>query len=113
MIVWIDAYLSPHLAPWLQSRFGVAAASVRFLGLRDAKDREIVESAREAGAVVLTKDQDFVHLQERFGAPPQIVWLTCGNTSNTHLRQIFAEHFECVFELLRAGEVLVEIGEGG
>ena len=55
MIVWIDAQLSPYLARWLSSEFGVEARPVRDLGLRDAKDREIFLAAWEAEAVVLTK----------------------------------------------------------
>ena len=56
MIVWIDAQLSPALAPWLSEKFGVQAFSARHLGLVPAKDREIFYAAREAQAVVLTKD---------------------------------------------------------
>jgi len=29
MILWIDAQLSPHLAPWLKERFGLEAFSAR------------------------------------------------------------------------------------
>jgi predicted nuclease of predicted toxin-antitoxin system len=36
----------------------------------------------------MTKDSDFVDLVERLGPPPQIIWLTCGNTSNLRLREI-------------------------
>lgn len=70
MIVWIDAQLSPYLARWLSSEFGVEARPVRDLGLRDAKDPEIFLAAREAEAVVLTKDSAFVRLLEQLGPPP-------------------------------------------
>jgi len=56
MIFWIDAQLTPLLARWLQEEFGVVAYAVRELGLRDAKDRQIFDAARQAGAVVITKD---------------------------------------------------------
>ncbi len=42
---------------------------MRDLGLRDAKDTEIFQAARQAGAVVMTKDSDFAMLLERFGPP--------------------------------------------
>jgi len=45
--------------PWLNERFGVEAYSVRWLGYRDASDEAIFAAAREAGAVVMTKDRDF------------------------------------------------------
>lgn len=111
MIVWVDAQISPYLARWLSSEFGVEARPVRDLGLRDAKDREIFLAAREAGAVVLTKDSDFVHLLEQLGPPPQILWITVGNTSNAHLREVLSRSFGLARELLHGGEPLVEITE--
>ena len=109
MIVWIDAQVSPYLARWLSSEFGVEARPVRDLGLRDAKDREIFLVARETEAVVLTKDGDFVRLLEQLGPPPQILWLTVGNTSNARLREVLSRSFGSARELLRRGEPLVEI----
>jgi predicted nuclease of predicted toxin-antitoxin system len=111
LIFWIDAQLSPYLASWLSSEFGVDAKPVRELGLRDAGDREIFLAAREVGAVVMTKDSDFVTLLERFGPPPQVLWLTIGNTSNAHLKDVLSESFIPAQELLSRGEPLVEISE--
>lgn len=82
MKVWTDAQLSPAIARWIIEKFGVEANAVRDLGLRDASDPEIFEAARLKSAVVMTKDKDFVELVNRLGMPPQVIWLTCGNTSN-------------------------------
>jgi predicted nuclease of predicted toxin-antitoxin system len=60
------------------------------LRLRDARDRDIFFSAREAKAVVLTKDRDLVDLVIQLGSPPQILWATCGNTSNAKLKTILS-----------------------
>jgi predicted nuclease of predicted toxin-antitoxin system len=38
MIVWIDAQISPALAPWLADRFGVEARHVSDLDLVEASD---------------------------------------------------------------------------
>jgi predicted nuclease of predicted toxin-antitoxin system len=73
VIFWIDAQLSPALAPWLNARFGVKAYSVAHLGYRDAEDGGIFRAAREQGAVVMTKDTDFLRLLEQHGAPPQVL----------------------------------------
>ena len=62
MIVWVDAQLSPGTARWLSSRFAIEAIPVRDLGLYESTDRQIFEAARTAGAVVMTKDRDFVEL---------------------------------------------------
>lgn len=74
-----------------------------------AKDPTIFQAAREAKAVVLTKDADFTLLLERFGAPPQVLWIRCGNTSNAHLRQVLLQTLPHALGLLQSGEPLVEI----
>ena len=86
MIVWLDAQLSPRLAHWLSGQFQINALPVRDVGLRDADDETIYREAATAGAVVITKDRDFVDLQLRLGPPPSILWLTCGNTREARLR---------------------------
>lgn len=111
MIFWIDAQLSPQLASWLAQRFGVTAFAVRDLGLRDATDRAIFDAARAAGAVVISKDRDFPELLARVGPPPQVIWVTCGNTSNARMRQIFEILFPQALTLLQGGDALVEIAD--
>lgn len=110
MTVWVDAQINPTLAGWLRRTFGVDAHAVRDLGLREAADPLIFGRARAAGAVVLTKDSDFVDLLGRHGPPPQVVWLTCGNTSNASLRRLFATAWPRAAALLAAGAPLVEVG---
>jgi len=111
VILWLDAQISPALAPWITETFPISAVAIRDLKLRDATDHEIFEAAKKAQAVVLTKDHDFVYLLERFGPPPQVLWLTCGNTSNAHLRKILTSILPSVLELLQSGEPLVEISD--
>ncbi len=109
MNVWLDAHLSPAMATWINTRFEVTATAVRDLGLRNSADREVFLAARRAGAVVMTKDEDFVRLLEELGSPPQIIWLTCGNTSNARLQEVLTEAGSETFALLESGEPLVEI----
>jgi len=111
VIFWIDAQLSPALARWIRETFQIEAHAVRDLGLRNAKDLVIFKAAREAGVVVMSKDEDFRLLVERLGPPPQILWVTCGNTSNARLREILAKSLPAAMELLRRGESLVEISD--
>lgn len=111
MIIWIDAQLSPHLAPWITEVFGIEAFSARWLGLRDAADREIFFKAREADAVVMTKDYDFVSLLRKEGPPPRVLWITAGNTSNAHLRGLFNKALRNALELINQGESFVEISD--
>src|SRR4051812_31927097 len=109
MKIWVDAQLSPQIATWIRDEFGIDTTPVRSLGLIDAEDQVIFEAAKNAGAVVLTKDRDFLSLSDRFGSPPQIIWLTCGNTSNIVLRKILRETLTETIEMLNAGERIVEI----
>lgn len=109
MILWVDAQLSPALAPWIASTFGIEAFSVRHLGLRDASDEEIHRAAREAGAVVVTKDRDLVQLLAQQGSPPSVIWIRLGNTSDARMREALSQHLPQVIYLLASGESLVEI----
>jgi predicted nuclease of predicted toxin-antitoxin system len=109
MIIWVDAQLSPAIAAWLSSTFSVEAFAVRDLQLRDAKDEQIFSAARLSNAVVMTKDSDFLLLLDRLGPPPQVIWLTSGNTSNARLKEILTAVFPKAIELLESGESLVEI----
>lgn len=111
MKIWVDAQLSPAIATWISNTFEVEAVALRDLGLRDAEDSEIFSAAKIKEAIVITKDRDFVDLVDRLGSPPQIIWLTCGNTSNARLREILSEAFPRALEFLAAGETLVEISE--
>ena len=112
MTIWLDAQLSPAIATWISTQFAVSAVALRDLGLRDAKDRQIFFAARQASVIVMTKDSDFVSLLEGFGPPPQVIWLTCGNTSNVRLKQILTQTLEKGLERLQTGEPLVENQRG-
>lgn len=107
--IWIDAHLSPAIATWITNTFEITAIALRDLGLRDAEDPEIFEAAKNQGVIFMTKDSDFVDLVERLEAPPQIIWLTCGNTSNARLCEILNSILPNALELLSSGEKLVEI----
>ena len=109
MRIWLDAQMCPAIATWISSHYTVSAVAIRDLGLRDAKDKEIFEAARQEKAVVMTKDSDFVLLLDKLGAPPQVIWVTCGNTSNARLKEILMNTLPKALELLNFGEKLVEI----
>jgi len=109
--VWVDAQLPPGICAWLGSEFGVEATGIRELGLRDANDGDIFDAAREADVVIMSKDADFVDLVDRLGPPPQIIWVTCGNTTNAALRRFLAATLGPAVELIEQGEPLVRLAE--
>jgi predicted nuclease of predicted toxin-antitoxin system len=109
MTIWVNAQISPAIASWIAKTFSIEAVAVRDLGLRDATDTEIFIAARDAGVIVLTKDSDFVDRVNAQGAPPQVLWLTCGNTSNARLKEILSKTLRQALAILASGEKIVEI----
>jgi predicted nuclease of predicted toxin-antitoxin system len=109
MIIWVDAQLSPAIAAWITQNFDVQAFAVRDLGLREATDQQIFLAARQENAVVMTKDSDFPRMLDVSGAPPKVIWITCGNTSNARLKDILTETLANAIALLESNETLVEI----
>ncbi|MBL9155452.1 MAG: DUF5615 family PIN-like protein [Verrucomicrobiales bacterium] len=108
-MIWLDAHLSPRVASWLRETLGHDAVALRDIGLRDAEDEAIFRGAKQVGAILLTKDKDFVDLVNRIGPPPSVIWLRCGNTSEARLMQILTDHLDEALGFLQAGESVVEI----
>lgn len=112
MTFWIDAQLSPAIAAWINRTFNdMEAVSVRALGLRDASDPKIFEEAKKADVVIISKDDDFIQLIQQRGAPPKLIWVTCGNTSNERMRIILSTTLLKAKQLLENGENIVEISD--
>jgi predicted nuclease of predicted toxin-antitoxin system len=110
VILWLDAQLSPALASWISERFTpIQAVPVRELGLRNSGDREIFAQARSAGAIVMTKDRDFLHLLFEQGPPPQVIWPRVGNSSNQALQAMLLLTLKEALASLREGEPWVEM----
>lgn len=112
MIFWVDAQLPPNPADWLRRAFKVEAYALRDLGLRDATDLEIFERAQQEGIVLISKDSDFVEqLLRQQQPPPQLLWVTCGNTTNQRLQALFNEVFPQAPQLLAEGHAVVELAD--
>lgn len=95
----------------MQATLSVECVAVRDLGFARATDPEIFAAAQIAGVVVMTKDSDFVELVRRLGPPPQVVLVTCGNTSNARIRELIPQAWPVVSAMLLKGEPVVELGE--
>ena len=107
-MIILDAQLPPALAVWITDTFAIPCFSAQFLNLRDAEDEEIFAFSKTKNAIVITKDDDFVSLLNRFGSPPRVIWLTCGNTSKNRLKEIFEANLAPALALLETND-LVEI----
>ena len=93
----------------MREELSVSASSVLDLGLEDAKDLVIFERARLAGAVILTKDADFVNIVRQRGPPPSILWLGIGNTATERVQELLRECWSRIRLSLARGEALVEL----
>ena len=109
MKFWLNANLSPQLARWIGANFECECKTIKELGLRDVADSVLFAAARKAEAIVITKDSDFREMVLRLGAPPQVLWLTTGNTSTSYLIGVLNNALPEAIKHLAAGAPLVEI----
>jgi len=57
----------------------------------------------------MSKDRDFMELYFRFGAPPKIIILNCGNLTNKYLQEFLSDKVEKIIAILDADDI-VEVG---
>jgi predicted nuclease of predicted toxin-antitoxin system len=103
----IDAQLPMALAGWLVTR-GYEADHVADLGLLTASDQIIWDMAIATGAVVLTKDHDFVEWAMTRRPAPGVIWVRLGNAPNATLIARLDAVWDKVVENLEAGALVVE-----
>jgi predicted nuclease of predicted toxin-antitoxin system len=104
----IDAQLPPALAQQLVAS-GHEATHVANIGLLAARDRDIWSHAAAIGAVLITKDEDFVTMRALDNAGSAVVWVRLGNTTRRALLGHFAEVFPTILAALERGETIIEI----
>lgn len=77
------------------------------IDLLAASDEAIAARAEADGAVLVSKDEDFVTLRlpERF----VLLWLRCGNATNRALTAWLETRWERIEALLQDGEPFVEV----
>jgi predicted nuclease of predicted toxin-antitoxin system len=109
MLLWFDENLPRRFAPWIAQAFSVECHAIVPLGLERTPDDEIFLLARNAGAIILSKDADFVNVIERLGVPPQVILLTSGNTDNSTLKMILRTYLPDALKMIADGEPLVKI----
>ena len=87
---------------------GHSAEHVTDCGLATAPDDVIRSYAASTGAVIITKDEDFV-VREVLRKGPPVVWLRIGNTRRAELLRRMDVDFSSIVIALERGETLVEI----
>jgi len=106
----IDAQLPPALARQLVAS-GHEAVHVSEIGLLTARDRDIWSHAAATGAVLITKDEDFVTMRALNNSGAAVVWVRLGNTTRRALLGRFAEVFPTILAALERGDTILEISD--
>lgn len=83
---------------------------LREIGLQGSDDGSILNAARAANAILITKDAKFADRIAALDPPAGAILLRCGNTPNEELRRILATTFPNARRLLDQGARMVEIG---
>jgi predicted nuclease of predicted toxin-antitoxin system len=91
----LDENLSERLLPLLLDRFP-DSSHVRLLSLGGADDPVIWEQARSDGALLVTKDEDFLRLSVTRGFPPKVICLAIGNAGNAATAALLLAHVEAI-----------------
>lgn len=110
----VDAQLPLALARWLVAE-GHEASHVLDHSMLEVRDTAIWAEAERLGAVIVSKDEDFVHLRTLRPEGPALVWVRVGNTTRHELLAWFAALLPEIEQALQAGERLIEVapGDGG
>ena len=109
--IWLDMQLPPGLCGWVSTRTELVCKHFSGLGMDRTPDEDAFRAARDANAVVFTKDADFAQLVQSHGSPPSVLWLRCGNCSVAALRELLDRVLLPAIDLIRSGEPLVEIAD--
>jgi predicted nuclease of predicted toxin-antitoxin system len=104
----VDAQLPPALARNLEGA-GHEAEHVNEIGLAVGTDLAIWRHAARTGAVIVSKDEDFVLLARLKPSGPQVVWVRLGNTTNEALWRALGPRLREIATALAEGERLIEI----
>ncbi len=104
----VDEQLPAALARWLVAK-GHAAEHVAERQLQAAADGAIWDYAVQAGAVIISKDEDFAQRKVLVENGPAVVWIRLPNTRRQALFDWFETVLPVVLSALERGESLVEV----
>jgi predicted nuclease of predicted toxin-antitoxin system len=60
--------------------------------------------------MIVTKDVDFLEMQQILGFPPKLVWMNCGNASNIIIQKKLVDNADAIRKMLSTTDAgVVEI----
>lgn len=104
----VDNQLPRALARFLTTR-GFQCRHVVEVGLEQASDAEVWRYAADHGMVLITKDEDFLHLVRKPGVEVQVLWVRLGNCRTPQLLAAMDSTWPRIEAHLESGDRLVEI----
>ena len=104
----VDNQLPIALAQHLQQS-GMDCQHVLDVGLAEASDAEICRYAEEHNAVIISKDEDFLHLVKRPESRLKFVWVRLGNCRTAALLSAVDHFWPTLESCLDAGDRIVEL----
>jgi predicted nuclease of predicted toxin-antitoxin system len=88
---------------------GHHAQHVAEIGLATASDTDIWDCAIGAGAVIITKDEDFAQRKALEQNGPVVIWIRLPNTRKAYLLGWFERTLPTIESALARGETLIEV----
>ena len=104
----IDNQLPIALSQFVFS-LGFDCVHVMEVGLGEAPDNTIWRYACENGRIVISKDEDFLHLANRQPQVGGLIWVRLGNCRTAHLLAEFERIWPRIQASIEAGQRIVEI----
>ena len=107
----VDEQLPPSSARWVRLQ-GHEAWHVMDISLLSASDHQIAKAAVDRGAVMVTKDKDYLEWRRTI-AGLQVLWLRTGDVSNRVLLAAMEAGWAQAALLLAEGNTLVALWPDG
>lgn len=108
----VDTQLPYQLATALKQRGQHAAHASELPQGHVTPDEAIIAHADREGAVVVTKDADFIAAYEVKGEPKRLLYVATGNIRNSELILLVMNYLDLMCEALKEGG-LVELDRNG
>ena len=104
----VDNQLPAALARFIEAK-GCQAVHVLDIGLAEASDVEIFQRAELDGYILVSKDEDFLHLVLKPGTSAGLFWVRIGNCRKHHMLEVFERAWPRLVERIEAGERIIEV----
>lgn len=104
----VDNQLPEALCRFLKDR-GCQSVHVLDLRMEETSDAQIWNYAASGNWIVVSKDEDFLHLANKPGDAGRLLWVRIGNCRKLTLLEAFDRELPRIVEAFDAGARVVEI----